>query len=264
MTELELVKEAAKRAAHDAAMASEIDGVEIETHPGCPCDEDEHAECETCNEMFGEKFERLEREGFEKAFAEYYTQELERVRAAARSGRSPMKAAEKWVPCTASFPDYDICLGPTIIIRRNRGIRGSYKGKIVAIQHYKNQLWATMYDRFAKARRVNVLDLANWSAAAEWKRKGGKKAEKTVKPKRVAASQPVPAPPPPPKPTREQIRAWMLAIQGDEFLADHIKLRKLAEYKQMLADLAGESGLQLDAVTPTPPASETPINTGAK
>jgi len=179
-----------------------------------------------------------------------------------------MKAAEKWIPCTATFPDYEICLGPTIAVKRNRGIRGSYKGKIVSIQHYKGQFWATLYDRFGKAKRVNILDMAGWASAAEWKRKGGKSKPKAAtldepKPERkwIAASQP--SAPTPLPPTREQIRAWMLDVQGDEFMLDHIKHRKLAEYKKMLAD-AGEPGVPTDAVTPTPPTSESPINTEAK
>jgi hypothetical protein len=178
-----------------------------------------------------------------------------------------VKAAEKWIPCTATFPDYEICLGPTIAIKRNRGVQGSYKGKIVSIQHYKGQFWATLYDRFGKAKRVNILDMAGWASAAEWKRRGRSKPkaetaktdQKTGR-KWIAASQPVPAPP---KPTRAAIEGWIRDIQAGDYAA-FVKRNKVAEYEAMLAELDAEERLPLDAVFPTPPTSESPVNTGAK
>ena len=170
------------------------------------------------------------------------------------------EAAEKWIPCTSTFPDYEICLGPFIAIRRVKAAQGSFKGKRIAIQLYKGQFWATLYDRFAKAKRVNILDMSKWASAAEWKRKGGKAEQKAerksdgiCKPSRLAASQPTA--PPPPKPSRAVIEGWIRDIQTGDYAA-FVKRNKVAEYKAMLAEL--------DAVTPTPLASESPVNTASK
>jgi hypothetical protein len=180
------------------------------------------------------------------------------------------EAAEKWIPCTATFPDYEICLGPIISIRRVKACQGSFKGKRIAIQHYRKQFWATMYNRFGVAKRVNILDMASWASAAEWKRKGGTAEPRAAecKPERkwIAASQaPPPAPPPKPKPTREVIEGWIRDLYAEDCAA-FVKRNKLAVYEAMLADLdrAGEPGLQLEAKDLTHMPSEDSINTALK
>ena len=159
------------------------------------------------------------------------------------------EAKEKWVPCTSTFPDYEICVGPVISIRRVKTAQGSYKGKTIAIQLYRGQFWATLYNRFGKATRVNILDMAKWSSAAEWKREHGTTEETEPAPtintwrqqiaerQKTAAPNPTPAPPPP---TAKEIRGWMLEIQGDPNMLDSVKFRKLAEFKKMLTDLTAK------------------------
>jgi hypothetical protein len=162
-----------------------------------------------------------------------------------------MKAAkEKWIPCTSMFPDYEICLGPFIAIRRNNTSRGSFTGKRIAIQHYRNEFWATLYNRHGEAKRVNIVDMAKFANVAEWKRKGGKAQPKgKSEPARVpvAVSKPVRVPEPP-KPTREQLLRYLEEVERSQ-CADSVKRRQIREIREQLAVLDGEGELKLQHTT---------------
>jgi hypothetical protein len=158
------------------------------------------------------------------------------------------QAKEKWVPCTATFPDYEICLGPVIAIRRVKTAQGSYKGKTIAIQHYRNQFWATLYNRFGEAKRVNVLDMANWASTAEWKRLGGKTANpEPVRTEWKKPPQPV-QPVEPPKPvTRERLLSQIAEVERSHY-ADSVKRREIRELQAKLAALNEVGGVLSNTV----------------
>src|SRR4051794_22217397 len=157
------------------------------------------------------------------------------------------EAAEKWIPCTSAYPDYEICISRIISIRRVKAAQGSYRGKRISIQYYKKHFWATLYNRHGEAKRVNILQMAEWAASAEWKRSGCPKGEKPVTGKRAAAtvapSVALPSPPAvAPKPTRETIKKWIAEVYRAEY-APSVENREIARLQAMLAEL--ESSMPL-------------------
>jgi hypothetical protein len=124
-----------------------------------------------------------------------------------------VKAVEKWIPCTTTFPSYQVCVSPFIAIKRVAGGRGARRGKFLTISWFKGTAYVEMSDRFQKRHRVNFNQIVEWSLAAEWRRvakakTAGTPAKVGDQPLRVGADEPSTPPPPGISPERQ---AWRLA-----------------------------------------------------